>query len=98
MIIRHVWVELSQLCQVGGGKVPFLPHFRTSVYPYFKNAWEADSKIFPELVARTESLLKFFNDSHGMHLDASALLLYNSACVPKKNMHLPTLKKTLLYQ
>ena len=41
-------------------------HHQTITGRVLKNAWEADSKIFPELVARTESLVKFFNDSHGI--------------------------------
>ena len=41
-------------------------HHETISGRVLKNAWEADSKIFPELVARTESLVKFFNDSHGI--------------------------------
>ena len=52
-------------------------HHETISGRVLKNAWEADSKIFPELVARTESLLKFFNDSHGMYCVHDAALHYH---------------------
>ena len=67
LFFKIVFCERLGQSSVGRSAVSLFSskHHETISGRVLKNAWEADSKIFPELVARTESLLKFFNDSHG---------------------------------